>query len=871
MRRRQPELLFCLLLVTLSGVTPAPAQQAGAMDGASQPLTIYVVDFPPQSADLGDLVGLPALASGVIQLRLLQVPSLAVHRVPVAPACGAQPQPNPGQQQLAPSPALRPTAAPAGDFYIVRGSLAIHLPDIVMDYIVEKCEVGVLKSLFKDTQPFTADRALEELTVAAHAVAFRLEQSVPRTRIVLAFEIDGNSSDQKEVLAEIRRHMEAAITESSDLVVAETGEYKIGGRITFAKRALPLGPLIKWNSLRGEFYVEAGDKNYPLPAMSASRDKLPEFYTQVVGELKRNLSVVALANKRGWADLAGTMETKALLSRGSEMLDSCPKQTRICSDARDAIPVLAAAVAKGTANQEALALLGRAQFLAGEYADAVKSLEQARDSLKRDHDSGRVVSPAIETGVFNLLGDAYLKLNSYDLAVDAYDASLRTERSQPDIYIRKALALRSAGKRLQALQSLLEGLLTAGSSDDAKSLHSSAKGVIHVLGPDEFPEAEHELTVASSRGASVANEYALLISRTQGQILDTAAGPVNVGPALQRALALQPSDPDVQAEIYANLARAQLLGNDFQKADAFLAQAEKLPTDQIDADNREWITRIRARYWFLQQDYDKAFAVAYVAHQIRDTDDGTLVGAMSLLALGQDKEKAAGANGTPAQKQEFRDLYQRSVMLIEPLVTRRYPDADGVLMAANHSLAQDAKTRQQLESLIKNNPKDDSAINALLLVCSQYLFDFDCAFSAAKMDVALHDPSAPDAAETYVNLAEAAILVGRDDQTQTWLSIALNQPHIAPRDKALAYLYRLWLDMRQARTDQFLTDFHSWQRATEDFRQGKDDLNWLFLGARTVLGTSNITKTRKDLLTAMMDALEDRGRPLPTWPESTAR
>ena len=185
---------------------------------------------------------------------------------------------------------------------------------------------------------------------------------------------------------------------------------------------------------------------------------------------------------------------------------------------------------------------------------------------------------------------------------------------------------------------------------------------------------------------------------------------------------------------------------------------------------------------------------------------------------------------------------------------------------AGHALGLDAKTREQFESVLRQSPQDDSALNVLMLVCSQYLFDFGCAFSAAKQDAALQKPNGPNAAEAYVNLAEAAMLVGDGEQTQNWLNIALQQPDAKPRDKSLAYLYHMWLAMRQGQTDQFLTDFQSWQTATEQFRQTHEDLNWVFIGAKKALHDSNIGEKRKELLAAMMDALEDNQHPLPSFP-----
>jgi hypothetical protein len=114
-------------------------------------------------------------------------------------------------------------------------------------------------------------------------------------------------------------------------------------------------------------------------------------------------------------------------------------------------------------------------------------------------------------------------------------------------------------------------------------------------------------------------------------------------------------------------------------------------------------------------------------------------------------------------------------------------------------------------------------------------------------------------------VAEAAILAGKDDSARDWLGVALQQPDARPRDKSLAHLYHLWLAMRLGQTDQCRTDFESWQAATEQFRQSKTDLNWLFMGARRAVQNSQLDEKQREPLTRMMDALEDSNRPLPVW------
>jgi hypothetical protein len=193
--------------------------------------------------------------------------------------------------------------------------------------------------------------------------------------------------------------------------------------------------------------------------------------------------------------------------------------------------------------------------------------------------------------------------------------------------------------------------------------------------------------------------------------------------------------------------------------------------------------------------------------------------AQAALSWAQEKEQAAGKGATPEQKADSTKLYQQAADLTAPLVAKRFPGSDEVFMQVNHALGLDAKTQTQFESIVGQDPKDDSAVNTLMFVCSQYLFDFDCSFQAAQKDVALHDPTGPYAADDYLNLAESAVLAGKDDQAGIWLGIASKQSNTTPRENSLIYLYSLWLAVRKGQNNLIPTDFQSWQTATNEFRK----------------------------------------------------
>jgi hypothetical protein len=92
---------------------------------------------------------------------------------------------------------------------------------------------------------------------------------------------------------------------------------------------------------------------------------------------------------------------------------------------------------------------------------------------------------------------------------------------------------------------------------------------------------------------------------------------------------------------------------------------------------------------------------------------------------------------------------------------------DALLVGANHQLGFDARSQKQFEDMVTRDPKDDSAITTLMMVCAEYTFDFDCALSAAQKDVLLHDPKAPDATDAYVTWPRPRFLPARTIQLAT--------------------------------------------------------------------------------------------------------
>jgi tetratricopeptide (TPR) repeat protein len=897
MARKSIKLLICGLILCAVENIPALCQETSKPNSLPEQLPVYIVDFNQdlRRADVAREIGdLGAFTSGLIHLRLLEISSVTVHRVQTTPVCGEAVSPSPDQSQ-----STRTQAAPSGDFYIVHGSIETHLPDFVLNYFVDKCENRKLLKVFQDTQPFTLDHALEEITSSAHAIAFKIEKAIPPTQVAVEpFSGDSDQQDQKDIRTTARNEVVQAVLQSSDYKVVDTSGYIVGGQITFLKDARAIRIFPNATAIRADIHINAHGKTYPLKQVTGSSDQLKKFYADVAEEVVRNLPQVLLAEHLQLPDVVNHMKSDALLTQANQLLSQCSDTDRDCPSAQDAIKLLSVVTQQDPRAWKVFVTLGRAQMRAGKNVDAVSSLVKANDLIKADNQSGGHISTQDQVEALSLLGNSYRNIADYREAEATYDEALRIDSSLPQLYGSKALALQFDNKRPQALDAIIQGLKISGQAATSQPLHESAKGVIHALQPGEFDGSEASLDKAFGQGVPVANEYALLVALKWEHIFDVSWTPESRAKAridLKKALDRGPTDPAVLVTAYGDAARAELVDGNQQHLMDLVHQAEKQPADQIPPFLRAWIQRIQAHSEIDSGDYSKAYDAAEVAYHIYPSDDASYLLADSTLLLTQckewalvlgqkedglkqckrdflirDDERKGSVSLTADQARSLKESYQQAADVAAPLVAKRYQDGDGVLLRANHALGQDKKTRDLFLGFVQQDPKDASAVDILLYVCSQYLFDFDCAFLAAqKIAGGLH-ANDPTAASDYLNVAEAAVLKGDNKAATDWLASAGQPQTMKPRDAVLFYIYRLWVAMSTGQTGEFKTDFDAWREATKQFRDSKEDLNWVFTGAKKALDRSKtqMGAGKTELLLSMMAASENDTSTLPSWPQS---
>ncbi len=895
MQKTPAAALFSLLMLCGHFAAPQKSLSPPPPPPPPQQLPVYIVEF---TQALGpeldrDFEQLSRFTTGLVQLRLLQIPSVTVRRVPDARPCnGAQTSARQSTQTAAAD------TSPSGDFYLVEGSIKPDLPEITLNYSVKKCEAGTLQTVFQDIQPFTLDRAFDEITIVAHAIAFKIERVTPPTLVeVPLFTVASDAQPPKGMTADLQKSIIAALESSSGYRVAAPADYKIVGELSIQKQHI-LGALPGHiSSVSAQLRVEAHAKSYPLRSIHGSGDQLPKFYQDVSEEIARRLPEVLVGEHYQISGFLEGMKTEELIDEANQLLEQCPAATAQCGSAQDVITLLSSAARQDKAPWRLVAVLGKAQLRSGHADDAAASFQRAQRGVDDQLKAGDEISLADQVDLLNQLGDAYRSLSRFDRALETYSSSLKLNKSQAAVYKSTASCFESQGDRVKALETLVDGLKTLGSDADAQLLHDSAKDmVLSIQDPKVIDPAGNLLSDAFNAGAPVANEYALLIVRKWSLVLDGGWKPEQKETSqkeLQTAQDLHLTDPEVLAWIYGTAARVALQSGNSAGVRDFVAKAEQLDSSKVPAFMREWIERISAQGYTEEAEYQQAIDAADRAYHILATDQGTYLMADATLLLAQcqqviwthgesapksteckrdDLMRFDIAIGevklTAAQQEEIRKLYVDAASRSGILVAKRFQSGDYVFMRANHALGKDRQTVDQYLRLTQQDAGDQLAWNIVMYVCSQYLFDFDCAFKAAQKSEMSLPKSGPSTARDYINIAETAVLSGDHATARKWLDFAAGQPGLSAEDTSLLHLYRLWTIMLAGNSDQFKIDFDAWHDAAGQFRSQSSSIGWIFIGARMALARSKVSmgESKVSLLVSMIDALEDRDSALPAWP-----
>ena len=869
-------------LALLAGFRAAVGQAYGPGSGPTHRVQLFVEDFT-QPDSIPVLGKLGAFTADLLRLDLLQVSIADVKRTSRAPACG-------GVLSSADS-VNRPRAG--GDFYVVRGSITARGTDAYLDFAFDRCRADTLTTLLHKTQPLSLSEPLEDLTLIGGYVTSTLRAQLPRIGVaVLALKpVRPEDAEERRLAASVRQRLVEAIWRSPDLRPADSGRsaYSISGSIAFdTRRPAPAAEPSRDVEVRLRVGVARQPNGYPLAAVRGSRGNLEALYSDVADQALRGLGEVVYAESHSLTQRLDAMEAAALLERARQLM--CDGAPQACTpDSAGAVAVLTAAAQKSPDNWHVLLLLGRVQVGSRNPSTAITALTRAQELVDRDRRVGRAVPADEQSQLLNALGDLYRSTGSYETAAADYGESLRLRPSQMDIYVKQARSLRFAGARAQALRVLADGLrLEPGSLP----LNQEAVDVIRDFGAKDLDSVAATLralgTTVRKAPSDIRREYTDSLLALGQELFDARAGTrlqvvfetvLQIGPANAAARARANGYlgaiflGDLDAQPLTNGCLAALVpGFQAGLVDQYLASAP-VESEDLPTVTREWLLRLRALYWERQADYAKAMPFAERAVRVQPTKNGSLVlGEIAFLWAKQQDSAAHTCEDATRRAPGTRQLYLRAVEQFRPLVEQRYDAADWYLREANHALGRDEETKELMASLLKQTPRDFSALHILQYVCNEYLGDIQCSWGLVRTRDSLH-LIAPDYTGSILDAGEIAVLAGELQRAEAWFG-RLSRVQLVPRRQIITTFYRVWIAIERRQADALPGAYGEWQASAERFRQSQSTLSWSFEGAKHVLattGNSRIGRPCVDLLQLMIDSLEQSARPIPVLTPSCQR
>src|SRR6266704_4002937 len=235
----------------------SPAQEASDNSPAT-PIRgfsrVYVVNFDQITPD-PNFSDLAEFATSLIRLQLQEVPALDPVSTSKAPPCGAKAN-RPAQRTSNPAAQMpiqaqvpaqyenqQPSVIPPvlGEFFIIRGSVEIHPPNIAVDYSLEKCDGAKVTKLVADRSNFDPGKALEQLNIVSQFLLYAVQDELPQTTIaVMPFT---TSAKKTEIAESVTGYLKQEVTERHGFRRSEdsgraNADYTIEGNISVVKDAV---------------------------------------------------------------------------------------------------------------------------------------------------------------------------------------------------------------------------------------------------------------------------------------------------------------------------------------------------------------------------------------------------------------------------------------------------------------------------------------------------------------------------------------------------------------------------------------------------------------------------------------------------------
>lgn len=550
--------------------------QAQTPSGSWEPSVVYVVDFSQKGTDI-HFPSLTTFTPELIRLQLLQMPVLTVFRASQPPPCGLEKrvadsaldtssQVRSGAASQAPVSAQpdRDRPAPAGNFFVISGSVDFHSLDISVDASLDRCEDHRLSNLTTDHALFVPGKALDELNVLSQFLVYKLQNSLPAVQIRVG-PFRAANKRVASIAAKLTEQIKEEITQHPGFQLSDKASIVIGGSLLEEKGLLRAVVQISWNEVVKPFDVKAPASN------------IPNFLNNTGRSVFETLSAVMVSYSFGSQDYLEKSKADDLTEDGKKLL--CIDQTARCrANGPAALKLLMAAVKKSPKDITATYYVAVAQASAVQYADAIATLTHLLQLID--------ANPGAAAGDFkikslNLLADLSTRQGDLKAAKEYYHFSLEAEPNQPEIYSREAEFIFGTNA-VEAVDLLLSGLDRV---NDKTAIHTTLRRHADEVKPPDFEAVADKLQAALPKDQSLSEEYAIVCAH----------------------------------------AASNLVYSDPERTQQFLRRARELHPSHVTAENRNWLARIEAALDLGQKKYKDAHLSALNALTILPGDSRTVL------------------------------------------------------------------------------------------------------------------------------------------------------------------------------------------------------------------------------------------------------
>jgi tetratricopeptide (TPR) repeat protein len=777
-----------LVIAAFAAAASTAAAQSRRVQSRA-PVTIIV----NQSEALPRFGNLREFVSTLFELQLVQDGFARVSRADDEPPCTVAPTES---AKESPDPAPDHSRLYTVEIALQNAATPKSIGEVKTDYRVVRFLNCERTELFHHSDSFSESEVLDNLRLAAEILSLTVQDdAVELPEIELSMNVSGSTVDQDPVARQLITRILRSLLSSGEVEARLTdgtggnADYHIDGTLdgTGSSRAV-----------RFSIRAPSADESQPparieLPPVEGDPGS-ETFFDSAVDSVVGVINDLRYARAAGLTSRLTELGPEALRDRAADLL-CLPAPTPGCvAQPHEAEPVLERLAAE-TKTADAYEWLGIAQVGSGRRVAAADSF---RSALSRTDDVGA------RTRLTQLLADALYEGHQYDEAAAQYAATLAAGRSEstsvpdPEVYIRWSRSLRlGTGGALRAADVLIAGL----ANPDLLALPL---------------ETEFREVIGGAHGA----ELSAIYDRLKGASTASAAPLIDV---VRRALGRE----------HLSNAEAAHWRRDYNAMNASLAKAEALVAD-VGADTaaREATARLRG-LWYRDR-----------PHLGSIKDDYSLAETHLKKALSWDPEssRAQFALATtyvywPSEERTDapNSRLQQGVTMLTRLTLAHFPTAAEYLVFANRKLDRNQATRAVLDKAIESDATDVSALDAMMALCTDHLFAFDCAASAAEKLDALEGPRRDPVAQ--LEIAEIEVLAGRRAVAATRLERVLGNNATIDQFRAVALFYQVWLAYLEHPSTEPSSLIGEW-RATLKRARGTAPLTWVFGGARYVLTTA---------------------------------